>query len=174
MSELQKKLESHSINSAVETSGYLVLDTPALCRHLSLLRSLVKSAQFVVVVPLQGKFFALKFIINYNFIIIKVYQSCTILACYRTSHISFLRVVKALKSLLDSYFLASFILLCLISWFLRDLSRKHYFWIPSVIYPSKRQPHKMVKHTQTILRQIADELCEYAWPFCGAGALRVK
>ena len=59
MSELQKKLESHSINSAVETSGYLVLDTPALCRHLSLLRSLVKSAQFVVVVPLQGKFFAL-------------------------------------------------------------------------------------------------------------------
>ena len=60
VSELQKKLESHSINSAVETSGYLVLDTPALCRHLSLLRSLVKSAQFVVVVPLQGKFLVFK------------------------------------------------------------------------------------------------------------------
>ena len=30
----------------------------------------------------------------------------------------------------------------------------------------KQQPHKMVK--------LADELFEYVWPFCGAGAERVK
>ena len=32
--------------------------------------------------------------------------------------------------------------------------------------------HKMVKHTQTIRRQIVDEfeLFEYVWPFCGIGA----
>ena len=30
----------------------------------------------------------------------------------------------------------------------------------------------MVKHTQTIRRQIADELFEFVWPFCGIGALR--
>ena len=29
---------------------------------------------------------------------------------------------------------------------------------------------KMVKHTQTIRKQIADELFEYVWPFCGIGA----
>ena len=28
-----------------------------------------------------------------------------------------------------------------------------------------RKPHKMVKHTQTIRRQIADELFECVWPF---------
>ena len=28
------------------------------------------------------------------------------------------------------------------------------------LYPYKRQPHKMVKHTQTIRRQFADELFE--------------
>ena len=33
----------------------------------------------------------------------------------------------------------------------------------------KRQFHKMVKHTQTIRRQFADELFECAWPFCGIG-----
>ena len=32
------------------------------------------------------------------------------------------------------------------------------------------QSHKMVKHTQTIHRQIADELLECVWPFCGVGA----
>ena len=32
----------------------------------------------------------------------------------------------------------------------------------------------MVKHTQTILRQIADELFEYAWPFCEIGDKRVS
>ena len=31
----------------------------------------------------------------------------------------------------------------------------------------------MDKHTQTIRRQIADELFEFVWPFCGIGALRV-
>ena len=30
----------------------------------------------------------------------------------------------------------------------------------------------MVKHTQTISRQIADELFECVWPFCGIGAWR--
>ena len=31
----------------------------------------------------------------------------------------------------------------------------------------------MTKHTQTIRRQIADELLECDWPFCGIGALKV-
>ena len=35
--------------------------------------------------------------------------------------------------------------------------------------PFKRQIPKMVKHTQTIRRQIADELFECVWPFCGIG-----
>ena len=33
----------------------------------------------------------------------------------------------------------------------------------------KCQFHKMVKHTQTIRRQFADELFECAWPFCETG-----
>ena len=33
----------------------------------------------------------------------------------------------------------------------------------------KRQPHKMVKHIQTIRYLTADELIEYVWPFCGVG-----
>ena len=33
-----------------------------------------------------------------------------------------------------------------------------------------RQFHKMVKHTQTIRRETADELFECVWPFCGIGA----
>ena len=37
-----------------------------------------------------------------------------------------------------------------------------------------RQFHKMVKHPKTIRWQIADELFECVWPFCGIGALRVK
>ena len=32
----------------------------------------------------------------------------------------------------------------------------------------------MVKHTQTIRRQIAEELFECVWPFCGVGAERDK
>ena len=32
----------------------------------------------------------------------------------------------------------------------------------------------MVKHTQTIRRQIADELFECGWPFCEIGAKRVN
>ena len=36
--------------------------------------------------------------------------------------------------------------------------------------PFKRQPHKMVKHTQTIRRQFADELFECVCPFCDFGA----
>ena len=38
----------------------------------------------------------------------------------------------------------------------------------------KRESHKMVKHTQTIRWQIADELFECVWSFCGIGAKRVK
>ena len=34
----------------------------------------------------------------------------------------------------------------------------------------KLQPHKVVKHTQTIRRQFADELFECVWLFCGIGA----
>ena len=49
---------------------------------------------------------------------------------------------------------------------------------PGVFYflnlPFKRQSHKMVKHTQTIRRQIADELFECVWPFCETGTKRVK
>ena len=37
-------------------------------------------------------------------------------------------------------------------------------------YSFKRQFYKMVKHTQTIRRQIADELFECVWPFCGIGS----
>ena len=36
--------------------------------------------------------------------------------------------------------------------------------------PFKRQFHKMVKHTQTIRRQIADELFECVWQYYGIGA----
>ena len=36
--------------------------------------------------------------------------------------------------------------------------------------PFKRQPHRMVKPNQAIRRQIADELLECVWPFCGVGA----
>ena len=36
-------------------------------------------------------------------------------------------------------------------------------------YAFKRQYHKMVKHTQTIRRQIADELFEWVWPLCDIG-----
>ena len=34
----------------------------------------------------------------------------------------------------------------------------------------KHQSHKMVKHTQTIRRQFADELFVCVWPFCEIGA----
>ena len=32
----------------------------------------------------------------------------------------------------------------------------------------------MVKHTQTICQETADELFELVWPFCEIGAERVK
>ena len=37
----------------------------------------------------------------------------------------------------------------------------------SFIWPFKRQPQKMVKHTQTIHRLLVDELLECVWPFKG-------
>ena len=42
------------------------------------------------------------------------------------------------------------------------------------ILPFKRQSHKMVKYTQTIRRQIADELFECVWPLCEIVALKVN
>ena len=33
-----------------------------------------------------------------------------------------------------------------------------------------RRFHKMVEHTQTIRQQVADELFECVWSFCGIGA----
>ena len=36
--------------------------------------------------------------------------------------------------------------------------------------PFKRQSYKMVKYTQTICRQFADEWFECVWPFCQVGA----
>ena len=39
---------------------------------------------------------------------------------------------------------------------------------------TKRQSRKTVKHTQTIRRQFPDELFDCVWPFCWAGAYRVK
>ena len=55
---------------------------------------------------------------------------------------------------------------------LSTLIKKH---LPSSTYPIVLEPfncqfHKMVKHTQTIRRQIPDELFECVWPFCGIGA----
>ena len=42
------------------------------------------------------------------------------------------------------------------------------------VQPFKCQSHEMVKHTQTIRRQIADELLECVWPFCEICAKRVS
>lgn len=55
VNELEKQLKTSVAMSPTKVGNvvYLVLDTPALCRHLSLLRSLVKSAQFVVIIPTQ-------------------------------------------------------------------------------------------------------------------------
>ena len=39
-----------------------------------------------------------------------------------------------------------------------------------LFWPFKRQSHKMVKHTQTICRQFANELRAGVWPFCDVGA----
>ena len=44
-----------------------------------------------------------------------------------------------------------------------------FFLLFAVSWPFKRQSHKMVKRTQTIRRQIADELFECAWPFYDIG-----
>ena len=38
-----------------------------------------------------------------------------------------------------------------------------------LFWPFQRQSHKMTKHTQTIRRQIGDELFECVWPFCEIG-----
>ena len=46
------------------------------------------------------------------------------------------------------------------------------FWMllsKASVNPFKHQSHKMVKHTQTIRRQSADELFECVWPFCEIG-----
>ena len=41
--------------------------------------------------------------------------------------------------------------------------------VSKLAWPFKRQSHKMVKHTQTIRRQIANELFECVWLFCEIG-----
>ena len=38
------------------------------------------------------------------------------------------------------------------------------------VYPLSTNITKWLKHTQTMRRQIADELFECVWPFCGIGA----
>ena len=46
-------------------------------------------------------------------------------------------------------------------------------WISIRDFPAesfKRQINKVAKHTQTIRRQVADELFECVWPFCMIGA----
>ena len=47
-------------------------------------------------------------------------------------------------------------------WFVYDNGLRHQRF--------KRQSRKMVKHTQTIRRQFADELFESVWTFCEIGA----
>ena len=48
-----------------------------------------------------------------------------------------------------------------------------FFWKRGV-NPLNVIPHKVFKHTQTIFRQITDELLEFVRPFCWVGTLRVK
>ena len=49
--------------------------------------------------------------------------------------------------------------------FHRSDNRSDYFFlVTGRFWPFKRQPHKMVKHTQTIRRQIAYDLFECVWP----------
>ena len=45
----------------------------------------------------------------------------------------------------------------------------NFLW-KDALQPFKRQFHRMVKHTQTIRREIVDELFECVWPLCGIGA----
>ena len=60
-------------------------------------------------------------------------------------------------------------------WFLQRSDFLSNFSVTSILYwPFKRQSHKMVKHTQTISRQIADEFFEWVWPFCRIGAERIN
>ena len=63
------------------------------------------------------------------------------------------------------------------NWFLYDRDHRHErvkkMWrIQKSLFmlTFKRQSHKIVKHTETIRRQIADELFECVWPFCWIGA----
>jgi len=53
VSELQDKVNSTSTNKASGMPPYVILDCPALCRHLSLIRSLAKSREFIMIVPIQ-------------------------------------------------------------------------------------------------------------------------
>ena len=67
--------------------------------------------------------------------------------------------MKNMKTRLDIFFIA--ISVCC---FVRECYSKKYTIERTVstpvFNPFKRQPHKMVKHSQTIRRQIADELFE--------------
>ena len=69
VSELEGKM---SLTSRMENCGmppYLILDSQALCRHLSLIRSLSKSREFIMIVPIQGK---LIFIVFLNLYVLAV------------------------------------------------------------------------------------------------------
>ena len=52
-----------------------------------------------------------------------------------------------------------------------DILSKYEVWKSLLVpKPSKRWPHKMVKQTQTVRREIVDELFECVWPFYVFGA----
>ena len=49
-------MNATDINKKSDMPPYLVVDSQALCRHLSLIRSLAKSREFIIIVPIQGLF----------------------------------------------------------------------------------------------------------------------
>ena len=74
--------------------------------------------------------------------------------CFPVNFVKFLRPPFSLEYLW-------WLLLSLVRWLQSN---------PDTFYPFKHQTHKMVKYSETIRRQIAEELFECVWPFCGVGA----
>ena len=60
--------------------------------------------------------------------------------------------------------------------FSRQLHGRYYQFLYSIslLLTLWEPTPQMVKHTQTVCRQFADELFECVWPFCGVGAEKVK
>ena len=52
--------------------------------------------------------------------------------------------------------------------YLKPCIRKWFSPLQLILRPFKRQPHKMLKHTQV------GELFDCVWPFCGVGASKFK